>query len=66
MLLQKEVLQNKLNYLGQPVLVYRDILSNTPMLAMDIASDEPPKLTKGSGKPVGGMDAVTTAIFMVV
>jgi hypothetical protein len=35
------------------------------MLAIDMLSDEPPALINGIGTPVGGIDDVTTATFMI-
>ena len=40
-------------------------INKTPILAMKNAREEP-ALIKGNGKPVAGMEEVTTAIFITV
>ena len=40
------------------------MLSSSPTPAIQVTSDDPPKLMKGRGRPVKGMVEVITATFM--
>jgi hypothetical protein len=42
-----------------------EILSNMPVETMQVNSDEPPKLIKGSVRPVTGIRPTTTQIFII-
>ena len=47
-------------------LLFLSTASNTPALAINTTSELPPLLINGSGKPVGGIVPVTTAILSKV
>ena len=40
------------------------MLRSTPILAIKKANEDPPALIKGRGKPVAGIEDVTTAILI--
>ena len=45
-------------------MLYFDMLRSTPILAIKKANDDPPALIKGRGKPVAGIEEVTTAMLI--